>query len=47
MRALVALVVLALAGCAYMRPADGPGAARAPEIPADTSHPPMGGSAGG
>jgi hypothetical protein len=47
MRALFALAMLALAGCAYVRPADGPGAAPAPDIPADTSHPPMGGRLGG
>ncbi len=47
MRALFALALLILAGCAYVHPADGPGAATAPEIPANTSHPTMGGSLGG
>jgi hypothetical protein len=47
MRALFALTLLILAGCAYVHAADGPGAARAPDIPTDTDHPPMGGNLGG
>jgi hypothetical protein len=48
MRVLFALAALVLAACADVRPADGPGAAAAPELPTDNAgHPPMGGGLGG